>query len=1724
MSEVASPSAALLRDHLQKAWEHIRRNDQETAMEHARKASTVAPDSPEVAHVLGLLASRDERPDLALPLLQKALDSGVTECRLRDMAEALLMAGHAQAALAPVQDAIRQFGESAEMLGLLAAILVALEEFDSATAAAQKAIALKPHLMMWDSTLGFCQLIRRQMLPGFQALTGRAENLPAGSRAPALQFAAPCDIWLKNEQGPGDTLFHLRYAPVLVKHGFRLHIQTDRKIRALLRDADLFASVKDEFRCPADGFWLNMGDLPLAGMQLGGNEVEPPLPLRPELARVEKIRKKLAAIGPAPYIAVTWRGGPRGKKQRGGLRMFSKQVPALELGKSLAPVKGTVISLQRLPEPEENKDFRQGLGRDFADFSTYNDNLQDMLALLAIVDDYVAVPNTNVHLRESLGKKSEILLNRPWQDWRWLAETSASPWYPNSTIYRQGKEGKWQQVLEAIASQLQSRYGVAEEAAAPLNANVLLEERLAQTLKNGWNALDDGSIPPAIQAAQNVLKEMPEHAGALHLLGWVAFRDLKIDLALSVLQRASQLAPSHGKILGDLIRVMAAGKQPGAALEVACQALENPDLKDKAAIYYARAAVYTQLNRLPEAIADYEACLKVSPNSLDALAYSGMARMKMGDARRGFREYSARPESRLESRREGMICPWLHGDVRGLKVLIKRDMGLGDELTYLRYLPWLMDAGVEVTYWAGTKLAPILERMGYASRILSDDTPVPQTGEYDISFWVNELPVAVEAMNAPEIAPPLPLAPRPDLVEKWTAWLSSLGPAPYIGINWRAGAAAQGAATAFSKLAKAIDKDCFARTLAPVQATWVSLQRNVMLEEMQEFRHAIGAPVHDAAALTDDLEDLLALLSLLDENIGVSNTNMHLRAGLGLPSRVLVQNPGGDWRWGHDGSSSLWFTDCRVYRQSPDSDWAEALEALQQDLLWEYGQRARNDITLMTSGNTGGQTRRIIWVTAGTIKTIDGGQTSDLASARYRVLAPAQALKGQGWQSEFINEEISKIMGGWGASVPQAGDTVVISKVFTSHALRLARDAKSRGATLIVDFCDDFFSHAKRGPLQKSLLTQAEKIIVSTKIMAEAVRKQGPEITAIISDPVEMPRGKIRFCPGPKLKLLWFGHAVNLDTLVQFLPQLAQYAKVQPLCLNVVTTLPDGTPSLESTAPAGLDIHYTPWSIEAMRQALDDCDIVVIPTIFNHQKTFKSANRLLEPLQAGRFVITGSLPAYLPFADSAWVNDDLLGGITWALRHPEEVINRIRQGQKDIEQFFSTTAIGKAWEEAIMMRHNTQTATQYEPRPSEIKRLNLGCGDKILPGYVNVDVVENRAGKKPDVLCDLHKLEPFEDNSVDEILAVHVVEHFWRWEVLDILKEWTRVLKPGGKMILECPNLLSACEEFLKNPEAAASGGPEGQRSMWVFYGDPRWQDPYMVHRWGYTPQSLANLMGEAGLVNARQEPAQYKLREPRDMRIVAEKPATESTRHTNQVSANALPEGKITMNQPVSAMNNMSLPGNKSIEEHLWDGYLTWFYHTNVWKQMTWHGIRTLKLPSDMWNYQEIIHERKMDWVIEAGTRHGGSALFFAETLAARKAKGKVISMDIDATARQIESHEHIEFLIGDSGSQKMVERVAATLPDERGPIFLILDSDHSCTHVLRELEVWVPFLRTGDYLIVEDSAINGHPVRPDFGPGPYEAIEQFIAKHPGLLNHDAKRERKFGPTQAPKGYWIRN
>jgi cephalosporin hydroxylase len=203
---------------------------------------------------------------------------------------------------------------------------------------------------------------------------------------------------------------------------------------------------------------------------------------------------------------------------------------------------------------------------------------------------------------------------------------------------------------------------------------------------------------------------------------------------------------------------------------------------------------------------------------------------------------------------------------------------------------------------------------------------------------------------------------------------------------------------------------------------------------------------------------------------------------------------------------------------------------------------------------------------------------------------------------------------------------------------------------------------------------------------------------------------------------------------------------------------------------------------------------------------------------------------------------------------------------------------------------------------------------------------------------------------------------------------------------------------------------------------------------------------------------------------------------------------------------------------------YLRWYYETNVWKRQSYRGVRTLKLPLDMWNYQEIIFEHDVHWVLETGTLHGGSALFFADLLSAGAREGYVVSVDVSHGVLHplVSAHPKIRLLLGSSAAPETIGAIRRLIPPDRSrAMMLILDSDHAASHVLGELNVLVPLLRQGDYLIVEDTIVNGHPVRPDFGPGPLEAVETYLGQNPGRLIPDTARETKFGCTCAYRGYY---
>lgn len=161
-------------------------------------------------------------------------------------------------------------------------------------------------------------------------------------------------------------------------------------------------------------------------------------------------------------------------------------------------------------------------------------------------------------------------------------------------------------------------------------------------------------------------------------------------------------------------------------------------------------------------------------------------------------------------------------------------------------------------------------------------------------------------------------------------------------------------------------------------------------------------------------------------------------------------------------------------------------------------------------------------------------------------------------------------------------------------------------------------------------------------------------------------------------------------------------------------------------------------------------------------------------------------------------------------------------------------------------------------------RVNIGCGKHVLDGWTNVDAVRSPLAKRdPEIFADVSSI-PLPDASADEIMAIHVFEHVFRWESEKVLAEWARILKPGGKLAMEMPHLVKVCKNVI-------SGRPD-QMGMWGLYGDPKLGDPYMVHRWLWTTESLTPLLKAAGFTDIVEVPTQWHPagRQHRDFRIEA--------------------------------------------------------------------------------------------------------------------------------------------------------------------------------------------------------------------------------------------------------------
>lgn len=439
------------------AFRLLQSGDAESALKVARRVAAAEPANARAHMAMGVALRLLGKLDEAQASLERAARIDDKDYAVAYEMGATLEAAGSEAALAHFERAARLRPQFVAAHRAIAAAHVARGDFERAAQAYEAALACAPQDPELSLLLAQVELLLGRLDEGWSHYARRehrrhyeAQFAQQGAqyRVPSLADVTGRRVTVIGEQGLGDNLFFLRFALSLHAADARLSFVGDERLHPLLRRTALFEALYSD-RAPhavGDSLPILLADLPAVGPR---NE-EPyarSLRIPPDAARLATWKRKLEESGPRPWIGVTWRAGtPSAVLARG----LSKQVPVKELFAALAPLGGTVVSLQRHPAPGEIDVASAALGRAVHDFSAINEDLEDALAVVCLIDRHVGVSNTNMHLATALGRTADVLVPFP-PEWRWGVEGETSAWFPGFRVHRQHREGDWATALAALA-------------------------------------------------------------------------------------------------------------------------------------------------------------------------------------------------------------------------------------------------------------------------------------------------------------------------------------------------------------------------------------------------------------------------------------------------------------------------------------------------------------------------------------------------------------------------------------------------------------------------------------------------------------------------------------------------------------------------------------------------------------------------------------------------------------------------------------------------------------------------------------------------------------------------------------------------------------------------------------------------------------------------------------------------------------------------------------------------------------------------------------------------------------------------------------------------------------------------------------------------------------------------------------------------------------------------
>ncbi|MEQ9445255.1 MAG: tetratricopeptide repeat protein [Rhodospirillaceae bacterium] len=475
----------------------------------------------------------------------------------------------------------------------------------------------------------------------------------------------------------------------------------------------------------------------------------------------------------------------------------------------------------------------------------------------------------------------------------------------------------------------------------------------------------------ATLAYASALKIDPGYRDAMLNLGCVLYDQGQVEAALphfkKLIEIAPQFAKAHynlAKCFGALNRLEEAHKSISKALRLrpddpdthfAAAGLSADSKNLEAAVHHIETAIKLRpnwsaahtnygnylaaLDRQSQAVKAYDKALNFDSENVNARVNRSLALLSLGDFEEGWKDYRLRADSDAPYYRSVNLCipRWNGESVKGRKVLVWGEQGLGEEILYAGLIAELVGSAESCILLCSPKLLRLFRRSFANLENLSiesgraDEMSTDRLRQFDFHLSLADLG-AIFRPTAKSFPPPAPYLIadseksqliRQGLEAKYGKEMQ------FVGLSWASSNATIGSD-------KTIPLDQWKNVLALSGLIFVNVQYGDASIDVHRLPENLAKSIVtlDTVDLDGDLDDTLALLAAVDLVLTCSNTTAHLAGGAGLNTWVMV--PAGRarlWYWSAEGERSSWYESVTIYRKPIGGLWASPLSKIAHDLL-----------------------------------------------------------------------------------------------------------------------------------------------------------------------------------------------------------------------------------------------------------------------------------------------------------------------------------------------------------------------------------------------------------------------------------------------------------------------------------------------------------------------------------------------------------------------------------------------------------------------------------------------------------------------------------------------------------------------------------------------------------------------------------------------------------------------